>query len=77
MTAARGARGELNRRPRSLVTRTLVPKIALAAVAPSARRRPGSIAFWDNRTTWHYAVNDYQGQRRLMHRITLEGVPLH
>jgi taurine dioxygenase len=41
------------------------------------RWEPGSIAFWDNRATWHYAVNDYQGQRRLMHRITLEGVPLH
>lgn len=36
----------------------------------------GSIAFWDNRATWHYAVNDYQGERRLMHRITVEGVPL-
>ncbi len=37
----------------------------------------GSIAFWDNRATWHYAINDYQGQRRLMHRITLEGCALH
>ena len=35
--------------------------------------RPGSLAFWDNRATWHLAVNDYHGQRRLMHRITLEG----
>lgn len=35
--------------------------------------RPGSMAFWDNRATWHLAVNDYHGQRRLMHRITLEG----
>ncbi len=40
------------------------------------RWRPGSIAFWDNRATWHRAMNDYHGQRRLMHRITIEGVPL-
>ena len=40
------------------------------------RWREGSIAFWDNRATWHFAINDYLGERRLMHRITLEGVPL-
>ena len=38
--------------------------------------REGSIAFWDNRATWHFAINDYQGERRLMHRITLDGVPI-
>ena len=37
---------------------------------------PGTLAFWDNRATWHWAVNDYQGERRLMHRITLEGTPI-
>jgi alpha-ketoglutarate-dependent taurine dioxygenase len=37
------------------------------------RWAPGSIAMWDNRQTWHFAVNDYQGQRRVMHRILLAG----
>jgi taurine dioxygenase len=37
---------------------------------------PGSVAFWDNRRSWHLAQNDYHGQFRLMHRITLEGAPL-
>ncbi len=40
------------------------------------RWEPGTLAFWDNRATWHWAVNDYHGERRLMHRITLEGTPV-
>jgi len=38
---------------------------------------PGSVTFWDNRCSWHIADNDYQGQMRLMHRITLAGSALN
>lgn len=34
---------------------------------------PNSIAFWDNRVTQHYAVNDYLPARRVMHRATVIG----
>jgi taurine dioxygenase len=40
------------------------------------RWRNGSLAFWDNRATWHLAVNDYHGERREMHRITVDGCAL-
>jgi taurine dioxygenase len=35
--------------------------------------KPNSIAFWDNRITQHYAVNDYLPNRRVMHRATVLG----
>ena len=34
---------------------------------------PGDVAIWDNCATQHRAVDDYDNQRRLLHRVTLAG----
>ncbi|MET1075858.1 MAG: TauD/TfdA family dioxygenase [Umezawaea sp.] len=41
----------------------------------SVRHRwsPGDLLIWDNRSTAHYAVDDYGDQHRLMHRVTIRG----
>ena len=37
------------------------------------RWQAGSVAVWDNRCTMHRAVNDYDGARRHVRRVTLQG----
>lgn len=58
----------------------LLQRLYAAAMAPELVGRvewqPGTVAIWDNRTTWHFAVNDYHGHAREMHRITLTGEAL-
>jgi len=37
------------------------------------RWEAGSLAFWDNRCTMHFAINDYPPETRIMHRVTVAG----
>ena len=58
----------------------LLTKLLDAAVKDDNQCRvvwqPGTVAIWDNRSSWHNALNDYQGHAREMHRITLSGEAL-
>ncbi len=35
------------------------------------RWESGSVAFWDNRCTQHFAINDYPAETGIMHRVTV------
>ena len=37
------------------------------------RWSPGAVVIWDNRSSHHYPINDYDGYRRLLHRVSLKG----
>jgi taurine dioxygenase len=37
------------------------------------RWQTGTLTFWDNRCTQHFAINDYPAETRIMHRITIRG----
>jgi taurine dioxygenase len=61
-------------------SKPLLETLYTAAVSPSNMTRfkwtKGSAILWDNRAVWHCAINDYHGQHRLMHRVTIDGEPL-
>ena len=55
------------------VLRFLYAQAAFPEVQCRFRWTPGAVAFWDNRSTQHYASSDYHPQRRVMERITIIG----
>jgi taurine dioxygenase len=58
-------------------SRSLLDTLFHQALIPEYQFRlhwaPHTIAMWDNRSTQHYAVNDYYPQRRFMERVTIHG----
>ncbi|CAA0119221.1 (R)-phenoxypropionate/alpha-ketoglutarate-dioxygenase [BD1-7 clade bacterium] len=61
-------------------SRCLLEYLYQHAVMPESTIRyqwqPNTVALWDNLATWHYALNDYPLETRVMHRITLAGTKL-
>jgi taurine dioxygenase len=61
-------------------SRSLLDTLFFQALIPEYQFRhhwtPHTIAMWDNRSTQHYAVNDYYPHRRYMERVTIRGGPV-
>jgi alpha-ketoglutarate-dependent taurine dioxygenase len=53
--------------------RLLYEHIALPEYTVRYKWQAGDLAFWDNRSTIHYAVADYGDAHRIMQRVTLRG----
>jgi taurine dioxygenase len=55
----------------------LLDRLCMQAMHPEwqvrVRWEPGTIAFWDNRATQHYASSDYFPKRRVMERVAIKG----
>ncbi|MET7640990.1 TauD/TfdA family dioxygenase [Streptomyces sp. NPDC005438] len=63
----------LEREESDRLLRQLFQQAHLPEVQVRYRWRPGDIAFWDNRATQHYAVNDYAPHRRVAERVAIVG----
>jgi taurine dioxygenase len=58
-------------------SRAILDVLFAQALVPEYQFRlrwaPGTIVFWDNRSTQHYAANDYYPERRRMERTAVIG----
>ncbi len=57
----------------NLLMNYLLQQAAIPEFQVRLRWRPNTIAFWDNRSTQHYAIQDYYPEPRSMVRATIVG----
>lgn len=53
--------------------RRLLDQVKMPDFQVRLRWAPGTVAFWDNRATQHYACSDYFPNRRVMERVAVVG----
>ncbi|WP_314035532.1 TauD/TfdA family dioxygenase [Dietzia sp. CH92] len=53
--------------------RRLLDQVKMPDFQVRLRWAPGTVAFWDNRATQHYACSDYFPHRRVMERVAIVG----
>jgi taurine dioxygenase len=63
----------LSRRESDTLLAHLYAQAANPEIQCRFRWRPGSIAFWDNRASQHFACSDYFPAVRIMERVTIAG----
>ncbi len=63
----------MNRDESDALLRLLYAQVHVPEYQFRLRWEPDTIAFWDNRSTQHYAANDYYPNRRHMERVAVIG----
>ena len=56
-----------------MIWRAMLPFVTGPEFTVKWEWRPGDIVVWDNRSTIHYASNDYPDMRRVMMRVSTVG----
>lgn len=64
---------ELNELESEALLKLLFAHATRPAFSIRWRWQENDVAFWDNRVTQHFAVDDYRPSRRVMHRATILG----